>query len=304
MVGGIQSAGVAATAKHFPGHGDTSTDSHAGLPTVSHSRERLDQIEFPPFRSAIAAGTKLVMTAHIALPAIDGPNAPAATMSPQILGSLLRRHLGFEGVIVSDAMDMQGFSRTEELGGNAGRAVNAGVDLLLLPQARADQERGYSSLLGGAKGGGLGGYGSITSGERILALKRWLKAQPAPDDLSGVGSPQNQEVAAQIAARSVTLIRDQKRVLPLRLGANDRLVVVTPQPVDLTPADTSSSVRPTLAGALRKYHSSVDELVIPHQPPMTEIHGLVERLEQYDVIVIGTINAEGGSGQAALVQKA
>ncbi|HMB21203.1 MAG TPA: glycoside hydrolase family 3 protein, partial [Anaerolineales bacterium] len=115
MVAGIQSQGIAAAVKHFPGHGDTSSDSHHGRPSVPHSVERLRSVELPPFQAAIHAGTKLVMTAHLAIPAIDGPDAPPATLSKNILSNLLRRELGFDGVIVTDAMDMHAIRQGELL---------------------------------------------------------------------------------------------------------------------------------------------------------------------------------------------
>ncbi len=147
MIEGIQSAGVAATAKHFPGHGDTSGDSHHGLPSVPHNLERLQQVEFVPFQAAIGSGVKLMMTAHLALPAIDGPDAPPATLSRQILHDLLREELGFEGVTVTDAMDMGAIRQGQALGEDAVRAAAAGADLLLLTSNPDDQRRVYESLL-------------------------------------------------------------------------------------------------------------------------------------------------------------
>ncbi len=147
MIEGIQSQGVAATAKHFPGHGDTAGDSHHGLPSVPHNIERLEQVEFPPFRAAIDADVKLMMTAHLALPALDGPDAPPATLSRRILHGLLREELGFEGVIVTDAMDMGAIRQGKALGEDAVRAVAAGADLLLLTSNPDDQRCVYESLL-------------------------------------------------------------------------------------------------------------------------------------------------------------
>ena len=141
MVAGMQSAGVAATAKHFPGHGDTASDSHRGIPVVPHSLERLRRVEFPPFIAAAQAGVKLVMTAHLALPAVDGREDLPATLSPRILKGLLRAELGFKGVIVTDAMDMQAIRQGEALGEEVVRAAAAGADLLLITSNPQDQRR-------------------------------------------------------------------------------------------------------------------------------------------------------------------
>ena len=132
MVRGIQAAGVAACAKHFPGHGDTASDSHHGTPIIPHDVRRLQRVELPPFRAAVAAGVRMVMTAHIALPALDAGLDRPATLSPVVLRGLLRRRLGFEGVIVTDAMDMQAIDQGAGLAVDAIAAVSAGVDLLLL----------------------------------------------------------------------------------------------------------------------------------------------------------------------------
>jgi beta-N-acetylhexosaminidase len=141
LVEGIQAGGVAATAKHFPGHGDTASDSHYGLPVVPHSLDRLRRVEFPPFATAIDAGVKLVMTGHLALPAIDGRADLPATLSPAILKGLLRGELGFSGVIITDAMDMEAIQQGEGIGQEAVRAVAAGVDLLLAMPNPLDHDR-------------------------------------------------------------------------------------------------------------------------------------------------------------------
>ena len=166
MVTGIQSAGVVATAKHFPGHGDTARDSHVGLPVIPHSLDRLHQVEFVPFESAIRAGTKMVMTAHLALPAIDGSDAPPATLSSSVLKGLLREQLGFRGVIITDAMDMHAISQGDALGANAVRAAAASADLLLITTNPNDQSLIHASLLRAAKDGTLSPKDLNSSAER------------------------------------------------------------------------------------------------------------------------------------------
>lgn len=303
MVDGIQSAGVAATAKHFPGHGDTASDSHLGLPSLPHSLDRLREVELPPFESAIRAGTKMVMTAHLALPALDGPQAPPATLSPSILKGVLRGQLGFQGVIVTDAMDMRAITQGEALGENAVRAARAGADLLLITSSPADQELVHSSLRRAANDGALDADEMNTSVGRILALKDWLADQPPAPDLSLVGCADHRSVADEIAARSVTLVRDQAGLLPLHLGSGGRAAVVIPKPVDLTPADTSSYVTPALASVLRGFHPDVDEFVVSHSPTEQEIGHVLERASDYNLMVVGTLNAFKEPHQQALVQE-
>lgn len=302
MIEGIQSQGVAATAKHFPGHGDTASDSHHGLPRLPHSLDRLRKVEFPPFESAIRAGTKMVMTAHLALPAIDGVNAPPATLSPAILTGLLRGQLGFDGVIVTDAMDMQAITQGDALGENAVRAAQAGADLLLITSSASDQQLVHSSLLRAAQNGSLAVDNLDKSVKRISSLKRWIEKQPSAPDLNVVGCRDHLKVADEIAMRSITLVRDQAGLLPLRLTTSRRIAVVVPRPVDLTPADTSSYITPRLAEAVRRYHPLVDEFVIPHAPGDQDSASLLQMLPGYDLIILGTINAYNQDRQAALVR--
>ena len=302
MIEGIQSQGVAATAKHFPGHGDTDGDSHHGLPSVSHTMERLRQVEFSPFQSAISAEVKLMMTAHLALPVIDGPDAPPATLSRRILTGLLREELGFNGVIVTDAMDMHAIRQGEALGEDALRAVAAGVDLLLLTSNPDDQRRVYESLTSAIQNSKLNEESTSVSVERILSLKDWLAEYPQPD-LSVVGCTEHQAVADAIAERSVTLVRDDANLLPLKLNPDQRVAVIIPKPLDLTPADTSSYVTPGLGKALFQYHSNVDEFMLPYAPETDEIASLLERLHEYDMLIIGTINAYASPAQADFVRQ-
>lgn len=302
LVAGIQSVGVAATAKHFPGHGDTASDSHDGIPSVPHGLERLWQVELPPFQAAIRAGVRLVMTAHLALPAVTGREHLASTLSEDVLEGLLRRQLGFEGVIISDALDMKAIRQDEELGKEAVRAVKAGCDLLLLTANPADLERVHQSVVEAIQSGRLDSAETRASARRVFALKAWLAARPAPPELSVVGCASHREVAAEIAAKSVTLVRDRGRSLPLRLEDGQRLATILPQPADLTPADTSSFVAHTLAQSLRRYHSQVDEFILPHAPLDGDIAAVLEQVRGCRAVVLGTINAFHTPGQAALVK--
>ncbi|HEX6288944.1 MAG TPA: glycoside hydrolase family 3 protein [Herpetosiphonaceae bacterium] len=300
MVQGMQAAGVAATAKHFPGHGDTASDSHYGVAVVHHDRSRLRQVEIPPFVAAIQAGVRLIMSAHIAFPAYDGGTTLPATLSPTLLRGLLRDELGFGGVIISDALDMGAIAQGPDLVIDALASAMAGVDLLLLNTEPQIQQYVYSGLIQAARRSLLDPADTLLSAERVLALKEWLAQQPQPP-LEVIGSQEHRALAAEIAARSVTLVRDDAHLLPLRVAPAAKIAVVVPRPVDLTPADTSSYVTCTLAQAMRVYHAATDEFVVPADPASADIDGLCQRIAGYDLLVVGTINAAAQPGQALLV---
>jgi beta-N-acetylhexosaminidase len=301
MVEGLQSAGVAATAKHFPGHGDTSGDSHYGMPIEPHDRARLAQIELPPFTAAIEADVRLIMTAHLAFPNLNEGLALPSTLSPMVLEGLLREEMGFRGVIVSDAMNMAAIEQGAGLIVDAITAIAAGIDLLLLVGDAAVQKDVYSALLQAAQRRLLPPAKITASAERVMALKQWLANMPQPS-LDVVGCAEHRDLAFEIAARSITLVRDEADLLPLRLPSNARVAVVVPQPIDLTPSDTSSYVICTLAQALRQYHPTVDEFVVPHAPSDADVAALRQQMTDYDTVIVGTINAYTQPNQAVLVK--
>lgn len=298
MVEGLQAAGVGATAKHFPGHGATEGDSHHGTPVSRRDKQGLRETELPPFIGALEAGAKLVMTTHVAFPAWNDDAALPATLSSTLLCGLLRGEMGFKGVIITDAMDMKAIAQGPELAIDALAAVAAGVDLLLLT-TWTDQQGVYAALKQAVRRRLISAEGVTASAQRVLALKEWLAAQAQPP-LEVVGCAEHAQLAAEVAARSITLVRDNAQLLPLRLSPHARVAAVMPQPADLTPADTSSYIAPGLAAALRACHPGVDEFVVSMDPPDLEIAALRERLAGYDLIVVGTISALTHPGQAAL----
>ncbi len=303
MIEGIQSQGVAATVKHFPGHGDTASDSHLGLTTVPHSRERLSAVELPPFLSALKADAKLVMTAHLGIPSIDGPDAPPATLSPNIINGLLRHDLGFDGVVVTDAMDMHAIRQGELLREDSLRAAKAGADLLLVTSDPMDQTRAFEALLSGAQSGELGMDELQASVARIARLKNWLKENESRPDLSVIQSTAHMQFADEIAEKSITLVRDQNKYLPIKLDEDKRIAVIIPVPQDLTPADTSSYIQPQLAESIREFHKQTDEFKIPYAPSDEDIAVTLKCVHNYDLIVVGTINAYAEEKQAEFVRQ-
>lgn len=300
FIRGMQSAGVAATAKHFPGGGDVAVDPHHEVPILPHDRQRLDRVELPPFMQAIAAGVRLIMTAHVAIPALnDGLDLPA-TLSRPIMQRLLREEMGFDGVIISDAMEMDAIAQ------GAGQIIDviaatlAGVDLLLLNADVNLQRATFDGLCHAVKRALILPEHLLTSAHRVLALKKWLTGQVVPD-MEVVGNVQHRALADEIAERSITLVRDETHRLPLRLSSEARLAVIVPRPEDLTPADTSSCVTPTLADAIRRYHPQVDEFITAHCPTSEEIAAIRGQVQDYDLLIVGTISAHQQPEQATLV---
>jgi beta-N-acetylhexosaminidase len=301
LVQGLQEEGVAATAKHFPGHGDTAVDSHHGMPVLPFDEERLRRVELRPFGEAVRAGVKLVMTAHIALPALTGGVEIPATLSPEILKGILRGEMGFDGVIVSDAMNMGGVLQGRDYVSSSIEAAAAGVDLLMLTDSGEWMENVYAALLEAVRQGRPSREEITASARRVLALKEWIREQASPG-LDVVRCEEHMALAYAIGAESVTLVRDSAGLLPLFPAPDGRILAIVPQPEDLTPADTSSFETPGLADALRRHHAQVDSAIMPFKPSPGDVAALREQASGYDIVVIGTINANEHPGQAEVVR--
>ncbi|TDB95875.1 glycoside hydrolase family 3 protein [Actinomadura sp. 7K534] len=232
QIRGYRSAGVTATAKHFPGHGDTTTDSHVGVPEIDHTREEWERLDLPPFRAAIAAGVDSIMTAHIVVPSLD-PSRDPATLSRPILSGILRDRLGYRGVVVTDALDMDGVRAKYGDERIPVLALQAGVDVLLKPPVGEDGNgvfpRQLAAVVDAVRSGELTERRIDEAVYRILALKheRGLFRDPYADPAEVgeiVGSPAHLAAAQRAADRTTTLVKNDAGVLPLRPGARDVLV--------------------------------------------------------------------------------
>lgn len=217
---GARANGMLTTVKHFPGHGDTATDSHLSVAQVTGNRARLDSVELAPFRKAIAAGVDSVMVAHVTVPALEPDPNRVATTSPAIVTDLLKRQLGFQGIVVTDALDMAGLTRlySDHIGRAAVDAFKAGSDLLLIP---ADLDASYNAVLDAARSGEIPSAQLDASVLKLLKAKASIglhKARLVDVDAlpSVVGKPENLALGQQIADDAVTLVRDNGKVLPLK----------------------------------------------------------------------------------------
>jgi len=217
---GAHEGGMLTTVKHFPGHGDTATDSHLGVASVNGDRAHLDSIELPPFRQAIAAGVDSVMVAHVTVPALDSDPNHVATLSPAIVSDLLEKQLGFKGIIITDALDMAALTHlfANNIGRAAVEAFKAGNDLLLIP---ADFPASYNAMLQAVQSGEISRERLDHSVLKILKTKASLGLQDARTvDVKAladlVGKPANLAFGQQVADAAITLVRDNGKVLPLK----------------------------------------------------------------------------------------
>jgi len=256
---GLQHNGIIATVKHFPGHGDTAVDSHLGLPQVPYGLERLANLELIPFRQAIAAGADAIMTAHVTYPKLEAATVPSqkdgsnialpATLSPVIISGLIREKLGFDGVIFTDAMNMQAISDHFGQTDAAIRAIQAGVDIVLMP---LELEQVIQGVADAVRQGEIPEARIDQSLRRILTLKikRGILKEEDPETIEAeqiraqevIGSPEHRRVESDIAARSITLVKNSG-VLPLKLAEEQKLVAV------------GGEYAHHLAEALKKHHA-------------------------------------------------
>lgn len=216
MIRGLQDGKVLATAKHFPGHGDTDIDTHNDLPEINNDMNRMNEVELVPFVSAIKSGVKSVMVAHISFPALDKTPFIPATLSPEIINGLLIEKLGFNGLIITDALNMEGVTKHFNTKEVAVRCVKAGIDLILMPQG---ETKTIDAIENAVKKGDISEERIDISVKKILNAKEWLKLNEnkytnEDEVLNTINNQDAQILADKIAEESITLVRNQN-VLPI-----------------------------------------------------------------------------------------
>jgi beta-N-acetylhexosaminidase len=286
MIAGMQAEGVIATGKHFPGHGDTYSDTHHGEARITHARERLEKVELEPFRAAIRDGVQAMLSAHIRVDAYD--ETLPASVSPAIMSGLLRDSLKFFGLIITDALDMHALSHWSTVE-RTRMALRAGADIALM--GHMPDQMGIMAALAGE--------------ENPLAVTRiqqaqWRSPRVLPS-LDVVGCAEHQQIAQAIADHSITLVKDGGQ-LPLAPSADETLVLITVQPSNITPADTSADITLALADRMRVRHGRVREIVLPSGFTDSEIAAVIAQVQHGDQVIVGTMDAATDPMQAALVQ--
>lgn len=304
FMNGLQSGNVLATAKHFPGHGDTAVDSHRGLPVIDFSRERLEKTEFVPFRELINNGIGSVMISHISMPQLDSEQVkplkvsekPAyadseiiteaatvpATLSKNIVTNILKNDMKFNGLVVTDAMDMSGLTLYFNQDEAAVRAVIAGNDVLLKPSNGDAPIRGLREAV---KSGRISEERINESVRKILAWKFKLgldKKQFTPLDSIDkvVASQETRKLSEEIADNSITLVKNEDKFLPLKSG--QKIIVLC-----ISNGEDRNFVGNTLAGTLRKNGLEVERIPIDVRATEKEIEDAINKSKSADFVVAG-----------------
>ncbi|MDQ6799327.1 MAG: glycoside hydrolase family 3 protein [Acidobacteriota bacterium] len=312
FIRGVQSEHVLATAKHFPGHGDTHTDSHRALPVLDVSLERLEKVELVPFRAAIAANVGSIMIGHLSIPAVEPAPAPVrsdlhnenpygttaaeipkagtlpASVSHKIIEGMLRGELGYRGLVVSDAFDMGALVEHFDAGEGAVLAIEAGEDQILLSP---NVDMAVAGVKAAIKSGRLSESRIDESVRRILEAKQFAVASsPDPDSIFRiVDSQEHRDLANEIARRALTLVREQSGVLPLRRDSKIALIVVS----DF--ADVNPML--DLDRELRARTQVVSSMLID---PRTRVEDVAPIANAEVAVIAFAVRARSGAGQIAV----
>lgn len=279
-VRGLQEERMLATLKHFPGHGDTEEDTHMKLPVLPFNRERLEKVELVPFKAGIAAGAKAVMTSHLALPQLD-PGGRPATLSPTILTGLLRKNLGFQGIVITDGMTMQGITDHYAAGEAAVLAIEAGADVVLVP---SDFREAYMGVLSAVHSGRVSSTRLEESVRRILEAKSWVGLdRNRYVDIQAisreVAAPESEALATSAFQASVTLLRNAKNTVPLKAGTKVHVVTISDEP--------DRQIGEALHTILQAHDSTAMLSRLSNVTGSEEIARVLKQLPASDLVVVG-----------------
>lgn len=279
-VRGMEEEHVIATAKHFPGHGDTETDTHLDMPTLRVSKARFDSVELRPFHDAVTAGIRSVMTSHIHVPAYESVDTIPATLSSSLLTGVLRERWNFRGLIITDALSMRGVSRRFTPGDAAVRALQAGVDLLLMSP---NIDEAIDSVVAAVKSGRLTEARIDSSVLRVLRAKQWCGLDTARFvDVNGVAkNVSNPEILAlsdEIARRSVTVLGNESGILPLRDLAGKKVL-------DIVLSDTEDPEGANDLHDLLFERKKMELVRLDPRSNAMEFDDAMKKAKQYDIIL-------------------
>ena len=292
---GMQEAGVMTTLKHFPGHGDTSVDSHLDLPIIAHDRKRLDEVELKPFRACIEEGADTVMTAHVYFPAIEDQPGVPATLSKKVITGLLREELGFDGVVTTDCMEMNAISKTIGTQRGGVEAVKAGVDLIMVSHSIEWQIGTIEEIFHSVESGEIKEDTINKALNRIYKLKEkyldWneipLEGEVLVPDI--VGCKQHENEAYEVYRQGVTIVKNNG-LIPLSTSNENRVLVLSPENNSTMQVEDKRYSTLALGEAIQEFHPSADIIKINNQVTEQEMEEIINKASSYDTIIIGTLS--------------
>ena len=313
-VKGYRSTGVITCLKHFPGHGDTAVDSHLSLPTLSFEMHRLDSLELVPFRGGIEAGADSVMIAHIAFPSLTGDANLPATLSPAIVRGLLREQLGFSGVIISDCLEMKAISENVGVGLGAVKALQAGVDLILISHLHPRQRAGINALLTAVQMGEVSQDMVNQAVERVMRLKaQHLSWENVPDATRPVEvrSEAHRQLRDHAYALSTTMVKDEANLLPLnsvgadvsrplpidrpvpsfRMEPHDQILIVYPQRENWTQVEDRHYPHEFFVESIQHRHAHTIAMPITSTSTRFDYEAIYQSARTSALVIMVTVNA-------------
>ena len=298
---GYRAGGMLSTLKHFPGHGDTDVDSHLGLPIINQPRERLEAVELAPFRQGVAAGADAMMIAHIELPALDSSEFSPATLSKPIVTGLLRGEMKFAGLIYTDSMGMDAVSKRLSPGAAAVRAIQAGNDIVL---HSPDDAAAVGGIKAAVEKGEIPIAQIDASVRRVLTQKARLglnrmKTVPLDDVAAKVGGRKNAEVAQTLSQKSITLIKDDRNQVPLRVPRESSILYLSV--LDYPSGWRIAAPSRTFLPELRRRWPGVTAIELSDRSTTEEVELVRASASRYDAIVVSVfVRASSASGRMDL----
>lgn len=298
FIKGVQDGGRIACAKHFPGHGNTATDSHSSLPTISGNRAQLEKIELSPFKAAVNSGVGAIMTAHISVPGLDSNKNPASH-SWRITTGILKNEWGFDGLVITDGMEMGGLTQSAWAGESAILAIEAGADILLLP---LDVDKTIKSIQTAVANGRITVERINKSVKKIINTK--IKMGLFESDLpqwqnveDSVGQPQNFSISQKIANKSITLVKDELKLIPLKPEKIEELTHII--------ISTDDGIKDKLKSFIKDVnytHSNVNEILVNQKLKDNQIEDIVADVKNkpYPILVSALVRIRMDKGEATI----
>lgn len=308
MMRGMQDAGIATTIKHFPGHGDTDTDSHLDLPVIKHNLERLEEIELKPFRACIDMGADTIMTAHVYFPAIEKIPGIPATISKKVITGLLRESLGFNGVVTTDCMEMNAILNGVGTEKGSVAALKAGVDLVMISHTIERQIGALKEIIRAVENGELDENVIDQANVRINRLKEkylsWEETflKESFNISEFVGSKQHQRLAHELYQKSVTIVKNNG-ILPIHLNAKSSILVIHPDNGTTMQVEDKRYASLKLGKAIQEYDPTADIQQISSSLTDKTIADIVKGASRYEFVIVGTLTVIPDDYQIKLVEK-